>query len=588
MCGICGVLKFDGRPDPATVARMTARLRHRGPDDEGAFADGDVALGHRRLSIIDVSAAGRQPLFNEDRTIAAIVNGEFYNHGELRDELEAKGHRFSSKTDSEVLVHLYEEEGVECVSRLWGMFALAVWDARNRRLLLARDRIGKKPLVYARVDGGLAFASELEALLEHPGIVREVDRTALHHYLTYQYVPSPWTMISGVHKLPPAHRLVCDRDGTRVEAYWRPDFSRKPSDPAAFDDLFRDAVKRRLMSDVPLGAFLSGGVDSSAVVATMSEFGPVKTYSIGFEEATHNELPFARLVAKRFGTDHHEEIVRPDAVEILPDLVRRYGEPFADPSAVPTYYVCRMARRHVTVVLNGDGGDETFGGYTRYASLRKRARIRWLARLLRRPRLSRDPRLQYVEIIGYFDNPGKREIYSDAMRSIAADSERLLVSRFEEAGTDDLVDAAMYADTMTYLPDDLMVKVDIASMAHGLEARSPFLDHRVVEFAAGLPIEWKTSKRLLKERFAGRLPPEVLSRPKMGFGVPLADWFRGPLRELARDHLSRDRGYFRLEAVRGLLDDHVAGRADHGYRLWALVVLEAWHRSFIDASRRGG
>lgn len=606
---------------------MNEALCHRGPDGEGTYLDEHVGLAMRRLAIIDV-AGGDQPIFNEDRGVCVVLNGEIYNFQDLRQELRRLGHTFATASDTEVIVHAYEVWGVECVERLWGMFAFALWDSRAGRLLLARDRLGKKPLVYYHApDGGLAFASELQSLLRHPRVPRRVDAVALDDYLTYLYVPAPRTAFADVAKLPPGHRLVWQAGRVSVERYWQPRFGPKQAmgeDEALerFGALFRDAVRRRLIADVPLGAFLSGGLDSSAVVAEMAEqsAAPVKTFSIGFGQADYDELAYARQVAQRFGTDHHELVVEPRALDILPTLVRHYGEPFADSSAIPTYYVSRLTRQHVTVALNGDGGDELLAGYDRHLAARAAARydaavpgfarshvIRPLARFIpeerhRRGLLRRakrflsaahlDPAQRYLHWIGAYTTAQKARLYTDDARRQLGDNDSahwLAEALTGEPGLDP-VDAVQRADALLYLPGDLLAKVDIASMASSLEARSPFLDHRLVELCGSLPSTYKlrgrTSKWLLRRLMRDRLPPDVLTRPKMGFGVPVGDWLRGELRPLLHDTVlssrSLARGLFRPAEVRAIADAHLAARADHTPRLWALLMLELWFQAFVD------
>ncbi len=630
MCGICGVVRFDGRPvGSAEVERVAEAMRHRGPDDGGVHVDGLVGLGHRRLSIIDLSPLGHQPMANEDRTVWIAFNGEIYNFQELRPGLEARGHVFRSRTDTEVILHLYEDEGPRCVERLRGMFAFAVWDARDRSLFLARDRVGKKPLFYCHRESSFAFASELAALMADPEIPRRVDPVAIHHYLTYQSVPAPFTAYRGVQKLPPGHWLRL-RDG-RVELrrYWDLRFTPKPpaDTPARREALVeelreraRQAVRLRLVSDVPLGALLSGGVDSGGVVALMAAASgtPVRTFSVGFEEKEYDELAQARLVASRYRTVHEEFTLKPDMVEALPVLVEHFGEPFADPAAIPLYFITRLAREHVTVALCGDGGDEGFAGYHRHRLAALLGGFDWVPRGLSRglfrllaalphaptsrsplwvakrffQTLSLPPEVRNLRFFGHFDEAGKRALYTPEYAAAlgGADTDDLVRQRFAQTDAEDLLDAILYTDLHTYLPDTLLPKVDITSMANSLEMRSPLLDHELLEFAARLPPDLKlrgrASKVALKEAFRPLLPPEILARPKMGFGVPLDRWFRGPLRELVHDTLlgprARARGWFRPEAVQALLEDHQAGRWQGQYQIHNLLMLELWHRRFID------
>ncbi|HEY2592760.1 MAG TPA: asparagine synthase (glutamine-hydrolyzing) [Chloroflexota bacterium] len=628
MCGITGVAG-SLRTEPVVLRQMNDKLRHRGPDGEGTFWSDDVGLAMRRLAIIDLNT-GDQPIFNEDHTVCVVYNGEIYNFLELRAELEGRGHRFATNADTEVIVHAYEEFGPDCVERLWGMFVLALWDSRRQLLLLARDRLGKKPLVYYADPsaGGVAFASELQALLAHPGVPREIEPSAIDDYLTYLYVPAPTTAYRDVRKLPPGHRLIWQAGRVSVEPYWRVRFGDKRaiSEPEAVDEfgtLLRDAVRRRLIADVPLGAFLSGGMDSSSVVAEMAELSttPVKTFSIGFGERDFDELRYARQVAQRFGTDHHEMVVEPRALEVLPTLVRHYGEPYGDSSAIPTYYVAQMTRQHVTVALNGDGGDELLAGYERHWAARIAARydtiprfvrhglIRPLVPLLPEPRqrrafMRRAKRFmaaahlpvfdRYLHWVGAYTPAQKQWLYTLEFAELlhGNDSGRWLREALAPEPRLDPVDAVVRADTLLYLPEDLLAKVDIASMANSLEARSPFLDHRLVEFCASLPsrlkLRGRTSKWLLRSLMRDRLPPDILARPKMGFGVPVGEWLRGDLRPLLEDTLfsptALGRGYFRPEAVRALVDEHLTRRADRTSHIWALLMLELWQRERAEAN----
>ncbi len=628
MCGIGGKLYFDpARPvEREVLERMNAVQAHRGPDDSGIYCQGAVGLAHRRLSIIDLSPAGHQPMANEDGTIWIVFNGEIYNFQALRPRLAGRGHRFRSHTDTEVILHLYEEHGVDCLQFLRGMFAFAIWDEPRRQLFLARDRLGKKPLCYHRGAEALRFASEAKAILQDPAVEARPDPVGISHYLTYGYVPSPGSAFQGMQKLPPAHYLLCRNGKVEVVRYWRLRRDRKLRQSEAEwcrEILARleEAVRLRLVSDVPLGAFLSGGIDSSAVVAMMRRAsGAVKTFSIGFDEPEYDELTYARLVAQRFGTDHHELVVRPDATAILPKLTWHYDEPFGDSSAVPTYYVAQMTRQHVTVALNGDAGDEAFGGYDRYvanvlaasfdrwpgAGLLRRA-IRWgltlwprtgrRSSLLYRGRrfldgLTEVPERRYARWFCHFYGDRKDELCSPEFRAAWGEDDALevLLRAYRESDAPDFIDATLGVDAALYLPDDLLVKVDIASMAHSLEARSPFLDHEFMEFAATIPSDLKlrgrTKKYILKRALADLLPEEILHRPKMGFGVPIDHWLRHELRDVAYDTLlgarSMERGYFRRETVLRLLDEHVQGMANWHYLLWTLLMLELWHRTYVD------
>ena len=631
MCGICGQVCFevDKKVDEVLIRKMSSVLNHRGPDDEGVYVRGHVGLAHKRLSIIDLTPAGQQPMSNEDGSIWIVFNGEIYNFLELRENLQAKGHTFSSNTDTETIIHLYEDKGIDCVQELRGMFAFAIWDENKRRLFLARDRAGKKPLVYAHTNEGLLFASEIKSLLRAPSVKRDIDYSALHHYLTYQYVPSPLTIFAGIKKLPPAHILIYQKGNITIKRYWELSYQNKLQLPSLEDygerflEVFQEAVKIRLRSDVPLGAFLSGGIDSSLVVAVMSKLmnQPAKTFSIGFEEEEYSELPYARMIAEKYETDHHEFIVKPDAIEIMPKLVWHYNEPYADSSAIPTYYVSKMTREYVTVALNGDGGDESFAGYERYLADKLADYYRFVPRLFREKiirkvinilphsanrrtffrrlkrfvkGISEIPERRYVRWICFFDNEMKDDLYTPSFKEQmkGIDSVDLTVNWYGKANGKSFIDKTLFVDVMSYLPEDLLVKVDIASMANSLEARSPFLDHKVMEFASSLPSNLKLrgieTKYLLKHTLSEFLPKDILRRKKMGFGVPLDIWFRNDLKEMAYDILLDkrciERGYFESESIQKMLDEHVSEKYDHCYRIWALLFLELWHRMFIDGS----
>jgi asparagine synthase (glutamine-hydrolysing) len=630
MCGIFGIVYRDrGRePDPLLLERMGKVLRHRGPDSFGTWVLGSAGLGHARLSIIDLSPAGAQPMANEDGTVLVTFNGEIYNFLELRKDLEARGHLFRSRTDTEILVHLWEEQGVRCVESLRGMFAFAIWDDREKTLFLARDRVGKKPLYYAALPDRFLFASEIKAILQDPDFRAEPDIEAIHHYLSYQSVPSPFCAFRGIRKLPPAHFLLVRGGAGEPARYWKLSYRDKikvegERQSATLEeelvDKLREAVKIRLMSDVALGAFLSGGIDSSAVTAIMAGAmeQPVKTFSIGFKESDYDELPYARMVAKRYGTDHHEFIVTPDARGIFQRLVWHYNEPFADLSAIPTWYVCEMARRHVTVVLSGDGGDENFAGYGRYTNENEYAvqkgvgpfLKRWLGRggnlatfagPLRRPgkgvrrllSLSQH-RLLYYRRITHFSEFYKADLYTPEMRQRTKGvfSVDIMLDKYNRSDAQDFLDATLGLDLELYLPDTLMTKMDVASMAHSLEVRAPFLDHKFLEFAARIPPDLKLAGRdgkfILKKAVDPLLPAEVIHRPKMGFGVPVDKWFRNELKETVRDVLlSRkavERGYFRRAYMESMLDRHQRGE-NWQYLIWNLFMLELWHLMFLDRS----
>lgn len=625
MCGIAGQARADGRPvERDLVARMCAAQEHRGPDSRGLHVEGSVGLGIQRLAVIDLDT-GDQPVSNEDGSVVVVLNGEIYNYAELRRELIAAGHRLSTVGDTEVIAHLYEEHGVECISRLHGMFAFALWDRRRERLFVARDRVGKKPLFYSCRDGVLSFASELQALLQDSSIRRDVDPGAIDAYLTYGYVPAPVTAFGSVGKLPPGHRLVFERGALTIERYWRLDYSRKRrvDDERELDEeiraTLRTAVGRRLVADVPVGAFLSGGIDSSAVVAAMAEQSPepVKTFSIGFADEAVNELPRARLVAERFGTDHNELIVEPNAVELLPKLVRHYGEPFGDHSALACFYLAELARGQVTVALNGDGGDESFAGYQRYTSNMLAARLDRLPAPLRgalgaagsrlgsheRPRslrsrvqrfsgrLAGERHQRYLHQISVFDVEDRRRLYAPEFQDLVAAgyADEFVLAPWREASGAALLDQLLEVDATVYLPGDLLPKIDVATMAFSLEARSPLLDHELMELAAELPPEQKARgvqrKIALRRALRGWVPDEILDGPKQGFELPVARWLRADLapyaREVLLDPACAERGWLQPAAIETLIDEHVSGVADHGRKLWSLLTLELWAGSEV-------
>lgn len=622
---------------------MTIAVRHRGPDDWGSHlspqngeARPGVALGHRRLSIIDL-AGGHQPLSNEDGTVWVAFNGEIYNYRELTPQLEAQGHRFHTHSDTEAIVHLYEQYGTDCVRHMRGMFAFAVWDQRRERLFLARDRLGQKPLVYRHEPNRLLFASELKSLLQVPGAPRELNLTAVADFLTYQYVPHPHSILRGYNKLPPAHWALYDcRTGElRIERYWHPPYEAGPITPeqthaqTARVEEWRDelratlteAVRLRMRSDVPLGAFLSGGIDSTIITGLMQRQSerPILTFSIGFPIKKFDERSYAREASRHLGTEHHEFVVEPHALDILPSLIWQYDEPFADSSAIPTMYLSRMTRRKVTVALSGDGGDELFGGYERYRAV---ALAGWFDRLPRPLRslltakiwqripasvhqktfrrrakrflesLGQPPERRYLRWITIFDADRRQELLTPELRGQldGYDPADFLLQAFQHCGCRDMVTRTTCADVQTYLPCDILTKVDIASMTYALECRSPFLDHRVAELAARMPIELKINgnqgKRILIDTFSDLLPASIQTRGKMGFGVPLDHWFRKELRPLLHDTLldrtALERGFFNPQVVRQLVEEHTSARWDHSYRLWTLLVFEEWCRTFLD------
>lgn len=624
MCGIAGGIWFTPERSIERHALQSMRdaVTHRGPDDAGEYfeqtARAGVALGFRRLSIIDL-AGGHQPLANEDNTVWIAFNGEIYNYRSLRRDLEAAGHRFRTDCDTETIVHAYEQYGLDCFEMFNGMFAIAIWDAPRQRLVLARDRVGKKPLFYASGADYCYFGSELKCLTSLPQLPLSVDPLAVDSYLTYQYVPHPQSIYREIRKLPPGHLAVVDAAGFRCERFWKVDWSAEQATtyPAAVDavrDTLCDAVRLRLRSDVPLGAFLSGGIDSSLIVAiAQRELGrPLRTFSIGFPEADFDESAYAASVAKHVGSEHYRFEVTPDATEILDDLAYHYDEPFSDSSAVPTWYLCRETRREVTVALSGDGGDELFAGYDRYRALVLSQRLRRftpantihsvLSRfgdggqqrsLIRRGRrfveaMNEPPPLRYLNWLQMFGSSLKASFYRDdfAAQLHGHDAFHFLADAWQRIGDRGLVNQASLADLQTYLPGDLMTKVDIASMAHSLEARQPFLDYRLMELSIGLPGRWKLqrgqTKAILRDAFGDLLPRDIWQRKKMGFGVPIAKWFRGPLAGLLRETIvapdARINAYLKSEAVSRLVASHLDGRTNEGYRLWNLLMLELWLR----------
>jgi asparagine synthase (glutamine-hydrolysing) len=625
MCGIAGVFHYrDGAAaDRELVLRQIGVQKHRGPDDQDLWCEGPVALGHRRLAIVDLSPGGHQPMPNEDGSLWVTYNGELYGWPEIKSWLAARGHRFRGHSDTEALLHLYEEHDVRLFEHLRGMFAFGLYDRARRRLLLGRDRLGIKPLYYHDDGKRIAFASELKALALDPAVPREVDPRAIADYLTFQYVPAPGSILAGVKKLPPAHFLVCDANGVRIERYWS-----LPVTPDAGHSeeyyrerlraLLAEAVRLRLVADVPLGAFLSGGIDSSVVVALMCQAvgEPVKTFSVGFEEEDYSELEHARRVARHLGTDHHEQIVRPRALELLPRLVWHLDEPFADPSMIPTAYVAEMARREVTVALSGDGGDETFAGYASYTWARRYAGLdrvpgalrrlagvpaRWLrrdhalGRKLRRASLGVAGR--HLDLMACFPPADLAAVLAPALRREVAAHDPFrdaLAHHTHAAAAAGALPALLYLDAMTYMTDDVLVKVDRTSMMHSLEVRVPLLDHKVLEFVARIPFEHKlrgdVGKWILKESVRDLLPPETLARAKQGFGVPLERWFGGEFGTLAREVLldarARARGWLEPRAVESLLAPG-GGEERRVRQVWALVCLELWAQTYLDRARDG-
>ena len=632
MCGITGALWYESSAavSPGALDAMTDALIHRGPDDRGTFHQNlrsdaagpspGVALGFRRLSIIDL-AGGHQPMTNEDGSVVMVFNGEIYNYRELRRRLEGSGHRFRTDSDSETIIHLYEDMGVDCFSALNGMFAVAIWDGTRRQLVLGRDRLGKKPLYYQATENQVLFGSELKALATSPSFQRRISAGAIDQFLTYQYIPHPNTIYESARKVPPGHTVVIKDRQASVAKYWKVDWKYEVDIGEAeaamqLSELLHDSVRLRLRSDVPLGAFLSGGVDSSLIVAIAQGQldRPLHSFSIGFSESDFDETAYARQVAAWTRTDHREFQVSPDAVKILDQLAYHYDEPFGDSSAIPTWYLCEMTRKYVTVALSGDGGDELFAGYDRYRAL-------WLSRWFERafsmrtvlgsPWLQRLPtsnrqrsfvrRLQrfgsaineplarrYMNWIQIFPERMRAELYRPEFVAQLPDEDpfEFFEGAWAESIGRDAITQASLSDLVTYLPCDLMTKVDIASMAHGLECRQPFLDYRLVEFAAGLPIRLKfrrgKGKRLLRDAMDKLLPRQIWERRKMGFGVPLGKWFRNELRPLTTERLLSDEAqcltYFRRDTLERLIGEHQSGRVNHSYRLWNLLMFESWLR----------
>ena len=614
MCGIAGYLSGRGAANADLLRDMCDVIRHRGPDDAGYLNDGPAGLGMRRLSIIDLNT-GHQPISNEDGTIWTVFNGEIYNFVELRDWLESRGHRFRTRTDTEVLVHLYEEEGAGSVARLRGMFAYAIWDSRERKLILARDRLGKKPLHYAALADGFFFGSELKTL-RAAGLPADVDEQALRLYFQFGWIPDPWTIFRHARKLPPGCWLEVDAARKhRVERYWSFPAAMRGADSGVTEpemrqrirDKIDECVRIRMVADVPLGAFLSGGIDSSVVVASMAlqSGAPVKTFSIGFEEADYNELSYARMVAERYRTDHHEIIVRPNAIDLVEKLVRQFDEPFGDSSAIPTFIVSEFARKHVKVALSGDGGDELFGGYEIFQDA---PRLEGYGRI---PGPARSVAGQLARLLPYdargknflhmLSRPSAQERYFESNYAPYQMRKRLLASEWmldedyaylnefsgcaAPAGSD-LLTEMLYFEATCKLSGDMLVKVDRMSMLASLEVRCPLLDHELAELSSQVPNAWKIrggqGKAILIDAMADRLPPELLHRSKMGFAVPLSPWLRGPLREMLHDHLTgsrfSERGIVNAPFVSQMLDEHQSGRRDNRTWLWSLLVLEMWFR----------
>jgi asparagine synthase (glutamine-hydrolysing) len=626
MCGICGVASSENL-DPsgeAVLKSMCRTLYHRGPDDEGYYLGQSAMLGVRRLSIIDL-VTGQQPISNEDHSIWVAFNGEIYNYRAIRTRLEAKGHVFVTQSDTEVIVHAYEEYGQSCLDHFNGMFAFAVWDANQRRLFLARDRLGIKPLYYWAGKDQIIFGSELKAVIAHPRVTREIDPLALDHFLTLEYIPGPYTIFKDVHKLQPGHYLIFQDGALKIERYWDVASRALPQDERAcreaLVELIKDSVQMRLVSDVPLGAFLSGGIDSSTVLAFMNQasISPVKTFSIGFEDESYNELPYARQVATVFKTEHHEQVMSPDIAALAEHLATHLDEPLGDFSIFSTYLVSKMASQFVKVALSGDGGDEVFGGYDTYVAQRlhgyyrllptglrkdvlpllmdlippQRAKKGWVNKAKRFVEGSVYPgSLQHTRWMLFLNEADKRQLYQRGWREQlnGVNSSALLEGYFQDASQWDPLAQQQYVDIKTYLVDNILTKVDRMSMAASLEARVPLLDHRIVEFALNLPAHMKLQRRktkiILRKAMKEVLPQSVLTKPKQGFSIPLKHWLRGPLRPLMTDLLStsaiRERGYFEPQTISRWVDEHLQARANHSHRLWALMLFELWQQKNLD------
>jgi len=621
MCGIAGILSLNEKPVLLEEVRsMCAALSHRGPDDEGFYLNVDVGLGMRRLTVIDLET-GRQPICNEDESVWVVFNGEIYNFRALRRDLEKQGHHFRTATDTETIVHLYEEYGPDCVGKLRGMFTFALWDDRRKQLMLARDRLGIKPLYYTEVQGRLAFGSELKALLQLPELDRTLNWASVSHLFAFLVTPRSESIIQGVHKLEPGHFLLASAvHGIRVKPYWDLRFNPDYGQTEAYfverlRELLEESVQLHRISDVPLGAFLSGGIDSSSVVATLARMtsGPVRTFSIGFEEENYSELAYARRVAEMFGTDHHELILKADVLDTIEEMAWYMDEPFGDSSAIPTYMVSKLASEHVTVVLSGDGGDELFGGYDKYVVEEKERRYRFLPGPARKalgvvgrmmPEGMKGRRFvrhfslkgpaRYLDASTLFNRDDQASLFRDeVLDHLSRCDPWAEESRILSGAKGHWLSALQYWDMKNYLPLDILTKVDRMSMAHSIETRVPLLDHKLVEFAATIPPEWKlrggVTKYIFKRAMKGILPDAIINRPKRGFAVPLGHWFRGHLgsfvRELLLSETSRRRGVFNMENIEGLIRRHEEGRPLDPH-LWTLISFELWCRTFLDDRTR--
>jgi asparagine synthase (glutamine-hydrolysing) len=632
MCGICGVINRTKPVKKETIQKMCALLKHRGPDEEGFYMSNEIGLGHVRLSIIDLSS-GQQPIFNEDKTKCIIFNGEIYNYQELEPDLKRKGHIFTTKSDTEVILHLYEDLGPKCLEHLRGMFAFAIYDLEKKEIFLARDRVGKKPLFYSINREAFAFASELKSILINPDFEREIDYTSIYKYLSYSWIPAPNTIMKNVFKLEPGNYLKYDfhEHKYKIEKYWELGYDKKNnhSEKEAIENikyLFNESVKIRLHSDVPLGCLLSGGIDSAAVTSYMRRNieGDLHTFTIGFDEKEYSEIENARIISNKFNTNHEEYIVKPDAIKILPKLVWYFDEPFGDSSAIPSYYVSKIARKKVKVILNGDGGDESFFGYTRYLPLdEKDVMSKWCKiperirktiihpiafSLLKMTNFNKTYRRMYFGNQYSFKKCIERYILDCRMfkdevleqfvlepKIIENPLSDIYMERYNSHKIDkklNLQEQMLMLDNMLYLPNDLLVKMDRMTMANSLEGRSPFLDHKLMEYVASLPLSLKfpdnNLKYLLKKALTGNIPDQILFGPKKGFTVPISKWFKNELNdfcfEILNDRKTKQRGIFDIKFINKLLNEHKLGYRGHHQRLWSLINLELWFRTFYDRS----
>ncbi|HOL62017.1 MAG TPA: asparagine synthase (glutamine-hydrolyzing) [Elusimicrobiales bacterium] len=627
MCGICGIFSFKNEKiNHGDLKKMNDLLIHRGPDDEGFYVEETVGIAMRRLSIIDLES-GKQPISNETNDIITVFNGEIYNFKEIKNELLSKGHKFKTKTDTEVIVHLYEEMGTDFPKKLRGMFAVALWDKRKKRLVLTRDRLGKKPLFYYIDSDYFAFSSEIDSLISFEKVKKTINLTAIDSFLTLQYIPAPSTIYKEVKKLEQAETLVIDKNGIKNEKYW--EIEERPikiSFEEAKDEVKRlveESVKLRMISDVPIGAFLSGGIDSSVVVSVMARNSPrVKTFSIGFKEEKYSELNYAKELAEMYSTEHTEFIVEEKMTDALENLVKIYNQPFADPSALPSYYVSKITSKYVKVALNGDGGDENFAGYSRYQAIKILDFIKrfgpdllfkaifylsepfkeknapfgniWKLRKFLRIAMKESIEKSYISSLSFFDTEEKNRILTDKFKKLIDKeinySEKYLLNLMEKNKSGDIIKSVTKTDIYSYLSECLMTKMDMASMSNSLETRSPLLDHKLTEFAQNLPSDYKLkgftkTKFILKEAFKNNLPDSINNRGKMGFGIPLGIWFRGELKKKFEEYCLSDRaikrGYFDRKEIERLWEEHQSFKRDHGYKLWALLMLEIWHSNYF-------